>query len=496
MDMEKKEASQQKTGNHGGKRRGGRNRRQKRGNKPLFAVSDNGVTRDEIRDLADPGVLSDYIPPESADEDNIAPEDALLPLADAVEDGVEATPITAEIPLPTDAPILEERKKQAPKAETGKTDASDKTAVVAEAQASKEENDVEKQNVQTSFPSEKKNAIGRRISADAVDEDLPMPDMILDSTEDDILGENTTTVPMPESMRTPVEVVGVRFKPAGKVYYFDPDGKLLSDGDTVIVETARGMEFGFVVNSNRTVMSGEIVAPLKKIVRMANEEDQRHYEENNKRREEAFEICRQKIEEHKIDMKLVDVEYTFDNNKLLFYFTAEGRVDFRELVKDLASVFRTRIELRQIGIRDEAKLMGGLGICGRPFCCHSFLSDFVQVSIKMAKEQNLSLNSAKISGTCGRLMCCLRYEYDVYEEEIKKTPKMDAVISTPDGDAVVCEVMPLAGMVRAKALGARNDVAPKLYHRDDVQVKGKMSWKTGTITYLDGQKSTEFKQEK
>ena len=218
MDMEKKEASQQKTGNHGGKRRGGRNRRQKRGNKPLFAVSDNGVTRDEIRDLADPGVLSDYIPPESADEDNIAPEDALLPLADAVEDGVEATPITAEIPLPTDAPILEERKKQAPKAETGKTDASDKTAVVAEAQASKEENDVEKQTVQTSFPSEKKNAIGRRISADAVDEDLPMPDMILDSTEDDILGENTTTVPMPESMRAPVEVVGVRFKPAGKVY--------------------------------------------------------------------------------------------------------------------------------------------------------------------------------------------------------------------------------------------------------------------------------------
>ena len=498
MDMEKKEASQQKTGNHGGKRRGGRNRRQKRGHKPLFAVSDNGVTRDEIRDLADPGVLSDFMPPESADVDIIAPEDALLPLADTVEDGVEATPITAEIPLPTDAPIVEEYKKQAPKAEAETNEeakTSDKAGEAIEAQTPKEASASEKQIEPTPAP-EKKNAVGRRISADAVDEDLPMPDMILDPTEDDILGENTTTVPMPESMRTPVEVVGVRFKPAGKVYYFDPDGKTLSDGDTVIVETARGMEFGFVVNSNRTVMSGEIVAPLKKIVRMANEEDQRHYEENNKRREEAFEICRQKIEEHKIDMKLVDVEYTFDNNKLLFYFTAEGRVDFRELVKDLASVFRTRIELRQIGIRDEAKLMGGLGICGRPFCCHSFLSDFVQVSIKMAKEQNLSLNSAKISGTCGRLMCCLRYEYDVYEEEIKKTPKMDAVISTPDGDAVVCEVMPLAGMVRAKALGGRNDVAPKLYHRDDVQVKGKMSWKTGTITYLDGQKSTEFKQEK
>ena len=288
--------------------------------------------------------------------------------------------------------------------------------------------------------------------------------------------------------KTPVEIVGVRFKAAGKVYYFDPDGAVYHENDEVIVETARGIEFGFAVTGNRTVIASDIVSPLKKILRMATAEDCAHYEENMRRRDEAFAICKEKIIEHGIDMKLIDVEYTFDNNKLLFYFTADGRVDFRELVKDLAAVFRTRIELRQIGIRDEAKLMGGLGVCGRPFCCHSFLSDFVQVSIKMAKEQNLSLNSAKISGTCGRLMCCLRYEYDVYEEEIRKTPKMDAVVETPDGEAVVCEVIPLAGLVRVKFTGSRSDMPPKLFHRDDVRVKGKMNWKSGTVTYLDEQK--------
>jgi len=287
-----------------------------------------------------------------------------------------------------------------------------------------------------------------------------------------------------EIPKAPVEIIGVRFKAAGKVYYFDPDGKQFQEDDEVIVETARRLEFGFVVNGNRTVMASDIVAPLKKVIRPANEEDHRHYEENNRKRDEAFRICKEKIEEHGIDMKLIDVEYTFDNNKLLFYFTADGRVDFRELVKDLASIFRTRIELRQIGIRDEAKLMGGLGVCGRPFCCHSFLSDFVQVSIKMAKEQNLSLNSAKISGTCGRLMCCLRYEYDVYEEEIRKTPRMDAVVNTPDGEGVVCEVIPLAGLVRVRFIGARGDMPPKLYHRDDVEVRGKMNWKSGNITYI------------
>ena len=306
---------------------------------------------------------------------------------------------------------------------------------------------------------------------------------------DEISDTDADSADAPElSPKTPVEIVGVRFKAAGKVYYFDPDGAVYRENDEVIVETARGIEFGFVVTANRTVMASDIVSPLKKILRMATEEDRAHYEENNRRREEAFAVCKEKIAEHGIDMKLIDVEYTFDNNKLLFYFTADGRVDFRELVKDLASVFRTRIELRQIGIRDEAKLMGGLGVCGRPFCCHSFLSDFVQVSIKMAKEQNLSLNSAKISGTCGRLMCCLRYEYDVYEEEIRKTPKMDAVVETPDGDAVVYEVIPLAGLVRVKFIGNRSDMPPKLFHRDDVRVKGKMNWKSGTITYLDEQK--------
>ena len=310
----------------------------------------------------------------------------------------------------------------------------------------------------------------------------------LAETEDDDADDRSEQEPE-LSPKTPVEIVGVRFKAAGKVYYFDPDGAVYRENDEVIVETARGIEFGFVVTANRIVMASDIVSPLKKILRMATEEDRAHYEENNRRREEAFAVCKEKIIEHGIDMKLIDVEYTFDNNKLLFYFTADGRVDFRELVKDLASIFRTRIELRQIGIRDEAKLMGGLGVCGRPFCCHSFLSDFVQVSIKMAKEQNLSLNSAKSSGTCGRLMCCLRYEYDVYEEEIRKTPKMDAVVETPDGEAVVYEVIPLAGLVRVKFIGNRSDMPPKLYHRDDVRVKGKMNWKSGTITYLDDQKA-------
>ena len=310
----------------------------------------------------------------------------------------------------------------------------------------------------------------------------------LAETEDDDADDRSEQEPE-MSPKTPVEIVGVRFKAAGKVYYFDPDGAVYRENDEVIVETARGIEFGFVVTANRIVMASDIVSPLKKILRMATEEDRAHYEENNRRREEAFAVCKEKIIEHGIDMKLIDVEYTFDNNKLLFYFTADGRVDFRELVKDLASIFRTRIELRQIGIRDEAKLMGGLGVCGRPLCSHSFLSDFDQVSIKMAKEQNLSLNSAKISGTCGRLMCCLRYEYDVYEEEIRKTPKMDAVVETPDGEAVVYEVIPLAGLVRVKFIGNRSDMPPKLYHRDDVRVKGKMNWKSGTITYLDDQKA-------
>ena len=262
------------------------------------------------------------------------------------------------------------------------------------------------------------------------------------------------------------EVVGVRFKQNGKVYYFDPSGMSFRRDDHVIVDTSRGIEYGFVSMANRDVPACEVVLPLRKAIRAATPDDEQRYEANLEKETEAYNLCLSKIEEHRLDMKLVDVEYTFDNSKLLFYFTAEGRVDFRELVKDLASVFRTRIELRQIGIRDEAKLMGGLGVCGRPFCCASFLPE----SIKMAKEQNLSLNSAKISGACGRLMCCLRYEYDTYSEEIAKTPKVDSVVDTPDGEGVVVETSPLAGLCKVSL--AKNPASIQLYHRDDLKVKG------------------------
>ena len=285
---------------------------------------------------------------------------------------------------------------------------------------------------------------------------------------------------------TEYEIVGIRFKSAGKVYYFAPAGNVAKEGEFAIVETARGVEFGEVVVPNKTVSEKEIVSPLRNMLRVATKEDIAHFEENKKKEQEAFDICIKKIEEHKLDMKLVEVEYTFDNNKLLFYFTSAGRVDFRELVKDLASVFRTRIELRQIGIRDEAKLMGGLGVCGRPLCCASFLSDFVQVSIKMAKEQNLSLNSSKISGTCGRLMCCLRYEHETYEEEIRKTPAIDSVVETDDGEGVVIETNPLAGMVRVK-LSSKPDLPPKFYHRDTLKVLRKPEKKRSDKNDDDGE---------
>ncbi len=266
-----------------------------------------------------------------------------------------------------------------------------------------------------------------------------------------------------------VEIIGLKFKDTGKTYYFDPKGIPLSKGDEAIVETARGLEFGAVTIGNKTVKSTEIVPPLRAVVRKATDADKKQYEANKNLEKEAMVTCQKKIEEHELTMKLIDAEYTFDRSKLMFYFTAEVRVDFRELVKDLASVFRTRIELRQIGIRDEAKMLGGIGICGRPFCCSSFLNDFAQVSIKMAKEQNLSLNSAKISGTCGRLMCCLRFEHENYENEIKKTPKNDAHVKTPDGEGVVIESSPLTGYVKVKFTSQSGDVV-KSYYRDDVTV--------------------------
>ena len=246
------------------------------------------------------------------------------------------------------------------------------------------------------------------------------------------------------------EVIGVRFKEVGKVYYFDPNGIQMKKGDMAIVETARGVECGEVAMENREIEDKDIVHPLKKMIRKATQGDLKKVEENRKKERHAFEICEKKILDHKLEMKLVDVEYTFDNNKILFYFTADGRVDFRELVKDLASVFRTRIELRQIGVRDEAKMMGGLGICGRPFCCTSFLGEFQPVSIKMAKEQGLSLNPVKISGTCGRLMCCLKYEQAAYSDLLRTTPKNGAVVNTPEGRGVVVDVNLLTGMLKVR----------------------------------------------
>ena len=229
------------------------------------------------------------------------------------------------------------------------------------------------------------------------------------------------------------DVVGVRFKKAGKIYYFDPNGLDIQENEFVIVETVRGVEFGKAVLAKKQVDENDVVLPLKKVIRIADTKDKLIVEENRKAAEEAFHICTQKVEEHSIEMKLVDVEYTFDRNKVIFYFTADGRVDFRELVKDLAAIFRTRIELRQIGVRDEAKLLGGIGPCGRMLCCSTFLGDFEPVSIKMAKDQNLSLNPSKISGLCGRLMCCLKYENDEYESAKEQLPDLEEIIETPNG---------------------------------------------------------------
>lgn len=234
-----------------------------------------------------------------------------------------------------------------------------------------------------------------------------------------------------------ITVVGVRFKKSGKIYYFDPNNLDIKSADSVIVETVRGIEFGDCVIGPKEIPEEEIVAPLKNVIRKATEEDTQKHLQNKEKQKEAFNTCVEKIDKHNLPMKLIDVEYTFDNNKIIFYFTADGRVDFRELVKDLAAIFRTRIELRQIGVRDEAKMIGGLGPCGRPMCCSSFLGDFAPVSIKMAKEQNLSLNPSKISGICGRLMCCLNYEQNTYEEIRKELPTVDSIVETPFGQGQV-----------------------------------------------------------
>ena len=244
------------------------------------------------------------------------------------------------------------------------------------------------------------------------------------------------------------EIIGVRFKNAGKVYYFDPDSKAFAKGQSVIVETAMGVECGEVVIANRNIGEEDFSQPLKKVLRTANEKDMEQIRKNAEKEEYAMRVCAEKVRKHELDMKLISAEYTFDNNKLLFYFTADGRIDFRDLVKDLASVLKTRIELRQIGVRDEAKMLGGLGICGRPFCCATFLSEFQPVSIKMAKEQGLSLNPTKISGTCGRLMCCLKYEQNAYEDLIRTTPRQGSFVQTPEGKGTITEVSLLTGMLK------------------------------------------------
>ena len=265
------------------------------------------------------------------------------------------------------------------------------------------------------------------------------------------------------------EIVGIKFKDGGKVYYFDPAGNKLELGSKAVVETARGVELGEVAIANKMTADENVVSPLKPVLRAATEQDIKRAEENEKKEKEAFKVCQEKIEKHNLDMKLVEVEYTFDQNKILFYFTADGRVDFRDLVKDLASVFRTRIELRQIGVRDEAKMLGGLGICGRKLCCASHLGGFEPVSIKMAKEQSLSLNPTKISGTCSRLMCCLKYEQEAYEDLLKNTPNVGSLVSTKDGKGKVVEVNLLRGMLKVHYDKDAEGVS-HLMHVDEVTV--------------------------
>ncbi len=264
------------------------------------------------------------------------------------------------------------------------------------------------------------------------------------------------------------EIIGIRFSSVGKIYYFSPNGVSFSRGDMAVVETSRGIECGEVVLPNREVTEDKLVSPLKSIIRRATPEDIRRLKENREREKEIMRVFTEKIKQHKLDMKPIDIEYTFDGNKILFYFTSDGRVDFRELVKDLASVYRTRIELRQIGVRDEAKMLGGLGICGRPFCCSSFLGEFQPVSIRMAKEQSLSLNPTKISGTCGRLMCCLKYEQGCYEEFLRSTPKVGAYVETAEGRGVVDDVNLLTGVLKVK-LDKKPDV-PLTVSKNDVKL--------------------------
>lgn len=267
-----------------------------------------------------------------------------------------------------------------------------------------------------------------------------------------------------------IKIVGVKFRRTGKIYFFDSGKLFIKNGDNVIVETTLGQEYGTVMISSRELPEEKAKGDLKKVIRIANKEDEKHHQENIKNEKKAFDICIKKIKEHKLAMNLVEVRYIFDNSKLLFYFTADGRIDFRDLVKDLAGIFRTRIELRQIGVRDEIKRMGGNGICGRELCCCSFLNNFDTVSIKMAKEQNLSLNAAKITGNCGRLMCCLRYEQNVYEDKMNKLPNIGAIVSTADGEGIVEGIEVLNEILKVRLKDEEENYYYKKYNASDVKV--------------------------
>ncbi len=283
-----------------------------------------------------------------------------------------------------------------------------------------------------------------------------------------------------------IKVIGVRFRNAGKIYYFSPGKLEIKSGDHVIVETARGVEYGHVVLGNREVEDSKVVQPLKPVIRMVTKDDEIREQNNRKKEKDAFRICQEKIRKHNLEMKLIDVEYTFDNNKILFYFTADGRIDFRELVKDLASVFKTRIELRQVGVRDETKIVGGIGICGRALCCHSYLSEFIPVSIKMAKEQNLSLNPTKISGVCGRLMCCLKNEEETYEYLNSKLPNIGDYVTTDDGlKGEVHSVNVLRQLVKVIVIVDKDDKEIREYKVD--QLKFKPRRKKGKVDVEDAE---------
>ena len=321
------------------------------------------------------------------------------------------------------------------------------------------------------------------IAAPAEPDDAPDAAEVERLLERDIFAHSGEEVPsvLPQGK---IIIAGIRFRAGGKTYFFDPGELTCKAGQFAIVETARGLEFGEVCIANRMVDESMVVPPLRPVIRIATPADIAHNKENHAKEEAAYPIGVQKIAEHKLDMKLVSIQYTFDNSKLLFYYTSAGRVDFRELVKDLAGVFHVRIEMRQIGIRDESRMIGGLGACGRPLCCSTFLTDFGQVSMKMAKEQNLSLNSSKISGCCGRLMCCLRFEYDTYVEEIRKTPAPGTFVNTPDGPGVVTEIFPLRGEVKV-SLRNQQDSAPKKYSRDAVEVQTRTSHTPEVVTEPD-----------